>query len=326
MRPTGKAECPSTTLDRFMHERGIDRIHAMKLDTQGAELNILRGSQTALKDCCLLFVETEFNTLYQGQPLFCDLDRFLRDQGFVLWRLNNLAHYSTGRVGGRPHVMLIGADPGEAQDVAISNGQLFWADGIYVKAAATAVSEEALDFDTAIAGAALACQLNLWDLALEMIRKSGDQALLTEAYRLLDSSFIETKPQHLSSSQFRSPLYSEEMPFGIETDFSVSDTCFIYGPYIRLPYGDFNVTFHFETIGLDENALNSPIEFDVAHDAARIAGITAVGEAGVALLKTGKVTIPFSNGAPKGLFEFRIWTYGRPFDGKLVFKGASVSP
>ena len=39
-------------------------------------------------------VEVEFSPLYVGQPLFADIDTYLRRHQFVLWRLGGLTHYS----------------------------------------------------------------------------------------------------------------------------------------------------------------------------------------------------------------------------------------
>lgn len=185
MRPVRSTRCPSTTLDQFIDSRGIAIVDAIKLDTQGSELDILRGSEKALQRCSLVVVEVEFNPLYERQPLFCDIDRFLRDRGFVLWRLNNLAHYSTGILAGDPHSILVAVEPGGYQYVPFENGQLFWADALYVKEVATPISDEPLAFAEAVAGAALVCQWRFWDLVIEMIRKAGDAALLAQISALV---------------------------------------------------------------------------------------------------------------------------------------------
>jgi FkbM family methyltransferase len=186
MRPLRSMVCSSTTLDNFIRARGIDTIDAIKLDTQGSELDILKGAERALQHCKLIVIEVEFNALYEGQPLFCDVDRFLRDRGFVLWRFHNLAHYSTGILPGEPHSMLVGTDPGGHQYVAFANGQLFWADAFYVKEAATSVNDKPLAFRDAVVGAVLVSQWHFWDLAIEMIRKSGDAALLSQLMALIN--------------------------------------------------------------------------------------------------------------------------------------------
>jgi FkbM family methyltransferase len=56
----------------------------IKLDTQGSELDILKGGEKVLAGVLGLKVEVEFLELYKGQPLFSDVDRFIREAGFEL--------------------------------------------------------------------------------------------------------------------------------------------------------------------------------------------------------------------------------------------------
>src|SRR5262249_25635917 len=56
----------------------------LKLDVQGAALDVLREGTRTLANACVLEVEVEFVPLYKGQPLFGDVQLFLRDHGFVL--------------------------------------------------------------------------------------------------------------------------------------------------------------------------------------------------------------------------------------------------
>ena len=61
----------------------------IKLDTEGSELDILcKGLQT-LKTCLGISVEFEFQELFKGQPLFEDVHKFLKEQGFKLYDLSN---------------------------------------------------------------------------------------------------------------------------------------------------------------------------------------------------------------------------------------------
>jgi len=54
----------------------------LKLDTQGSELDILQGAMTTLHSCLGIEVEVEFREIYQSQPLFGDLSKFLLDNEF----------------------------------------------------------------------------------------------------------------------------------------------------------------------------------------------------------------------------------------------------
>ena len=53
----------------------------LKIDVQGAELDVLRGGEAFLAGNALgIEVEVEFQPLYRGQPLFSDVDKFVRER------------------------------------------------------------------------------------------------------------------------------------------------------------------------------------------------------------------------------------------------------
>jgi FkbM family methyltransferase len=127
------AEVELTTLDVWAAEAGVHRVDAIKLDTQGSELDILRGAQRLLGSVRALEIEVELNPIYQGQPLFGDVDRFLREHDFVLWRLGHLVHY--GLPGGLSQVRIEDRQFFDSQPVTFQGGggQLFWAHAFYVR-------------------------------------------------------------------------------------------------------------------------------------------------------------------------------------------------
>jgi FkbM family methyltransferase len=82
-RITHVEEIAVTTLDLAMEPLGLGTIDFIKLDTQGSELDILRGAERTLADPLLAIqVEVEFTPLYEDQPLFADVATFLRSHGF----------------------------------------------------------------------------------------------------------------------------------------------------------------------------------------------------------------------------------------------------
>ena len=56
----------------------------IKLDAQGAELEILKGSTNILKNVLGLEIEVSFKKIYKKIPLAYDVEKFLNSQGFVL--------------------------------------------------------------------------------------------------------------------------------------------------------------------------------------------------------------------------------------------------
>jgi FkbM family methyltransferase len=74
------------TLDTICKRHGV-RPDAIKLDIQGAELAALEGAENVLKDVLAVELEVAFQETYVGQPLFSDIDAFLRARGFSLTKL-----------------------------------------------------------------------------------------------------------------------------------------------------------------------------------------------------------------------------------------------
>jgi FkbM family methyltransferase len=75
----------------------------IKVDTQGTELEVLRGMGELLDDVLAVELEVEFVPQYQEQALFADVDAFMREQGFLLrgirrtyWRAKGTHQHSFG--------------------------------------------------------------------------------------------------------------------------------------------------------------------------------------------------------------------------------------
>jgi len=78
MRPAAKTTIHCRRLDEVIEEERFGVVDAIKVDTQGSELPILRGATTALRGSLFVEIEVEFNALYEGQPLFHQVDAFMR--------------------------------------------------------------------------------------------------------------------------------------------------------------------------------------------------------------------------------------------------------
>lgn len=85
----------------------------IKVDAQGADLEILRGSAKFLQTTCLgVQVEVLFIKMYKNAPLFSDLDPYVRSFGFSLFSLlREHGIRSNGKIGltSRPQIIYANA-------------------------------------------------------------------------------------------------------------------------------------------------------------------------------------------------------------------------
>lgn len=81
----------TTTLEKFCKAEDIKEIDFLHLDVQGAELDVLQGADGILNNSVLgLLTEVEFTEIYAGQPLFSDVDMYLRNQGLTLFDFGSM--------------------------------------------------------------------------------------------------------------------------------------------------------------------------------------------------------------------------------------------
>jgi len=103
-------------LDDLAEVHGADYL---KLDIQGGELMALEGATALLRDLAVLHTEVEFLPMYRGQPLFAEIDAFLRAQGFVVHRLSSLRSASFRL-------------PGIEVELTDAVSQAMWGEAVYV--------------------------------------------------------------------------------------------------------------------------------------------------------------------------------------------------
>jgi len=113
-----------------------DMVHPdmLKMDTQGAELEILRGGQATLSNCVVIMPEVRFFRLYEDEPMLGPLDQQLRDMGFMLHKIlpGAVVRLTSSRIGRlRPAMtrnQMVDADAIYIRDIArhseMSNAQL----------------------------------------------------------------------------------------------------------------------------------------------------------------------------------------------------------
>jgi FkbM family methyltransferase len=98
----------------------IAAIDFLKVDAQGAEVEIFKGGERLLRGTVAIQTEVCFAPLYEGQPLFAEIDLELRRQGFLF-------HTFLG-MSGRAFKPLA-----PAPDPSMPIRQFLWGDAVYVK-------------------------------------------------------------------------------------------------------------------------------------------------------------------------------------------------
>jgi FkbM family methyltransferase len=111
-------EVKASTLDKLYIKKELQNMDFIKLDVQGAELDILRGGGELInRNIIGLQVEVEFKEMYKQQPLFAEIDLYIRNKlGFDLFDIRKAYwKYKEGR----------GIGP--------SKGQLIFGDALYFR-------------------------------------------------------------------------------------------------------------------------------------------------------------------------------------------------
>jgi FkbM family methyltransferase len=115
--PVAKHDVSTRRLDDIAEISDVD---FFKIDVQGSELAIFRNASRALSTALLIQTEVEFVELYREQPMFADVDIFLRSRGFQFHTFNGF--------GGRAFKPLVAHE-----NINMPFRQALWADAIYAR-------------------------------------------------------------------------------------------------------------------------------------------------------------------------------------------------
>lgn len=172
--PHTTVDVPTTDLDSFAAE---NRFYPefLKLDIEGAELDVFRGGTDCLNNSVFgISAEAVFYPWREGMPTFSDLDIMLRDFGFVLhdlpifrWERKTLSPYMFEDSG------IFGP--------TMERGQVVWTQAIYLKDPVHDLRRGRLGDWTETRVLKMACMMelyNLQDCAIELIQEARASGLL----------------------------------------------------------------------------------------------------------------------------------------------------
>ena len=147
-------------LDDSLANNSILNPAFMKIDIQGMELEVFKGAQSFLKNNCLgIRVEVYFHGIYENQPLFHEIDAYLRQLGFFPFQFVELHSWRRDSMKKFPFY-------DNKAKINFSKGQLMHADVIYLKDPASLEKYDHVNQQTRLALIALCYQH--YDLAHEL--------------------------------------------------------------------------------------------------------------------------------------------------------------
>lgn len=89
---------PMVTLDYVVAKNKLFNIDFLKIDTQGSELNILKGGRETLKDVKFILLETQNLEFNQGAPFVDAVLAAMKGFDFWLYDITEIRHLPTGEM------------------------------------------------------------------------------------------------------------------------------------------------------------------------------------------------------------------------------------
>jgi FkbM family methyltransferase len=82
----------SVTIESVIQETGAKGPFLLKLDVQGAELDVLNGAGGVLRECQYVILEVSFFRFFQDAPDCCGVIAYMKKQGFVPYDIVGLQY------------------------------------------------------------------------------------------------------------------------------------------------------------------------------------------------------------------------------------------
>jgi FkbM family methyltransferase len=190
-RSVGEVQISVDTMDNVLSSGNLwpDFI---KVDAEGADLEILKGAENALaKNCFGVFVEVSFAERHKGAPLFGEIDKFLRERNFILMDIFPERWIRKNNVTG-----------------IFTRHQVVWGDALFVISRAEFLRRMGL-VDSSTRRSMFAKFLfilmlyQLYDYADEIIEQSYKNSLITHVDELEAKKLLESAMGNATGNIFR---------------------------------------------------------------------------------------------------------------------------
>ena len=207
-----KIKLNTDKLDTVLRKNRIKNIDFIKLDTQGSELLILKGSTASLQNAIGLQIEVNFIELYNNQPLFNDVDDFIRKMGFELfdikryfWKRNNSKSFGNQK------------------------GQLIFGDALYFRVPEQILNIDNIDGNIVIRAICTYLVYGYVDLAEELFNAVKQNSLISkEAIKNVTSILVKITKRNLlpnfrGKSRIRNMILERANIFSVNGPYSGCD-------------------------------------------------------------------------------------------------------
>jgi len=179
-------------LNDVLKKNSISEIDFMKIDTQGSELEILKGGTDYLDRIIGLEVESEFIEIYKNQPLFPEVDKFIQSNGFKLidmrrtfWKRN------------------IGSS-------SMNKGQLIFADLLYMRTPESVLNIKGICSSKVIKAIKVYLTYGYPDLSIELLNDANNQGIIEDRdySRISNLIKISSKKTYLSNFKGKGRIHN----------------------------------------------------------------------------------------------------------------------
>ncbi len=178
--PIKELPIKTESLEMVIKDRTIDYCDMIKLDVQGAELDIVLGmGKDNLNNLLSIEMEVGFQSIYLGSPKPHDVEESLKPFGFELFDMNLVKHFAAKN--GRPnfYVDLLNQSPLHGT----VNGKLIECDMLFIKSPELVLAKN--DINLIRRYIAVLCVYNLYTHAMQIADDACTKGIINSAQKEL---------------------------------------------------------------------------------------------------------------------------------------------